>query len=326
MEKWEVQTPATSIVYIAMLSPFCTERYPKAAESSSNILLPWRFIISMKALLVILLLSSLSLSYDWTKLEDKINYYQFNGAFSGGVLRVANGTHNIYTKAIGSFTHNNLPYSSIPFTNDTIFDLASLTKVTATLACIMHLADQGRIAVDDLVSKYIPEYANHGKEPTLLRNLLLHNAGLEPDYPGALPKTKQEVMHWTYNCSLSYPIGTKMVYSDLSFILLGEISERVTGKPLDVYTKELMQEMGMPNSTYLPDLEHLLHRIAPTEYNRTSSLIQHQEGRSFEGKSTIPLPISSEESQDTPAYSQSPRTSRPTCRSTSTKGFTGMER
>lgn len=118
----------------------------------------------------------------------------------------------------------------------------------------MHLADQGRIAVDDLVSKYIPEYANHGKEPTLLRNLLLHNAGLEPDYPGALPKTKQEVMHWTYNCSLSYPIGTKMVYSDLSFILLGEISERVTGKPLNVYTKELMQEMGMPNSTYLPNL------------------------------------------------------------------------
>lgn len=91
---------------------------------------------------------------------------------------------------MGSFTHNSLPYSAIPFTNNTIFDLASLTKVTATLSCIMHLVDQGKIAVDDLVSKYIPEYANHGKEPTLLRNLLLHNAGLEPDYPGALPNTK----------------------------------------------------------------------------------------------------------------------------------------
>ena len=67
-----------------------------------------------------------------------------------------------------------------------MFDLASLTKVTATLACVMHLVDKGIIAVDDLVSKYIPEYANHGKQPTKLRNLLLHNAGLLPDYPSPL--------------------------------------------------------------------------------------------------------------------------------------------
>ena len=132
-------------------------------------------------------------------------------------------------------------------------------------------------------------------------------------------------MHWTYNCSLSYPIGTKMVYSDLSFILLGEISERVTGKPLNIYTAELMQEMGMPSSTYLPDLEHLLHRIAPTEYSGTSSAIQHQEGLSFEVKSMIQLRISSEEWQDMLACSQLLRISKLTCRSTSTKAFTEME-
>jgi serine-type D-Ala-D-Ala carboxypeptidase len=87
----------------------------------------------------------------------------------------------------------------------------------------MHLADKGLINVNDLVSKYIPEYANHGKEPTLLRNLLLHNAGLLPDYVGfpKLPQNKEIFMKWLYNCSLDYPIGSKMVYSDLSFILLG---------------------------------------------------------------------------------------------------------
>jgi CubicO group peptidase (beta-lactamase class C family) len=91
----------------------------------------------------------------------------------------------------------------------------------------MRLYDQGRLDVDDLVTKYIPEYGNHGKESTKIRNLLLHNAGLLPDYPAKLPNTKEEVMAWTYNCSLDYPIATKYVYSDLSFILLGEISERM---------------------------------------------------------------------------------------------------
>jgi len=114
----------------------------------------------------------------------------YNGAFTGGVLRVANGTHNIYTQSFGHFTNSQIPYGNIPFTNETLFDLASLTKVTATLSCIMHLVDKGLINVDDLVTKYIPEYGNHGKEGTLIRNLLLHNAGLLPDYPSPLPDTK----------------------------------------------------------------------------------------------------------------------------------------
>ena len=171
-------------------------------------------------------------AYDWTLVEDKVNQYLFNGAYAGGVLRVANGTHNIYTLPFGSFTHVNLPYTNVPFTNESLFDIASLTKVTATLSCIMHLVDSKKIAVDDLVTKYIPEYDNHGKGATKLRNLLLHNAGLLPDYPSPLPKTKREVMDWVHNCTLDYPIGTAFVYSDLSFILLGEITERVTGKRL----------------------------------------------------------------------------------------------
>jgi CubicO group peptidase (beta-lactamase class C family) len=55
----------------------------------------------------------------------------------------------------------------------------------------MHLYEEGKVGIDDLVTKFIPEYANHGKEPTTVRNLLIHNAGLLPDYPGTLPKTKQ---------------------------------------------------------------------------------------------------------------------------------------
>ena len=144
-----------------------------------------------------------------------------DGAYSAGILRVSNGTDTIYNYPFGHLTHNEAPHSSPFFSNDTIFDMASVTKVTATLSCIMHLYEKGLVGIDDLVTKFIPEYANHGKEPTTIKNLLLHNAGLLPDYPGTLPKTKAEVMQWTYNCELNYPIATKFVYSDLSFILLG---------------------------------------------------------------------------------------------------------
>ena len=85
----------------------------------------------------------------------------------------------------------------------------------------MHLYDARRLDVDDLVTKFLPEYGNHGKENTTVRNLLLHNAGLLPDYPGVLPSSKQSVMDWLYNCTLDYPIASAFVYSDLSFILLG---------------------------------------------------------------------------------------------------------
>lgn len=95
-------------------------------------------------------------------------------------------------------------------------------------------------------------------------------------------------MDWTYNCSLSYPIGTKFVYSDLSFILLGEIVERVTGETLNVYTRRMMLEIGMKNSTYLPDLREL-YRIAPTEYSGTDLSMQSLEKASSEESFTIRL-------------------------------------
>ena len=123
-----------------------------------------------------------------------------NGAYAGGIIRVSNGTNTIYNLPFGYYTHNQLPFSSVPFSNDTIFDMASVTKVTMTLSCIMHLYDEGKIGIDDLVTRYIPEYGNNGKESTTVKNLLLHNAGLLPDYPGTLPNTKEEVMSWTYNC------------------------------------------------------------------------------------------------------------------------------
>jgi CubicO group peptidase (beta-lactamase class C family) len=151
-----------------------------------------------------------------------------------------------------------------PVTLDTKYDLASLTKVVGTLTAIMHLYDDRKLNITDPVSKFIPEYDNNMKRNTTIQNLLLHNAGLLPDYPGALPATKDEVMTWIYFCKLDYPIGTKFVYSDLSFILLGEIVERITKKTLDGYLKELLvYEMSMKNTNFTPLAEEW-YKIAPT--------------------------------------------------------------
>lgn len=157
---------------------------------------------------------------DWTAVDKVVNDAISNRAFPGALLGVATSKSVLYTQAYGTLTYKQDFYTA-PTTMDTRYDLASLTKVVATLAGVMHLYDDKKLGIDDLVSKYIPEYDNNMKRATTIKNLLLHNAGLLPDYPGTLPATKEEVMQWVYMCKLDYPIGTKFVYSDLSFILLG---------------------------------------------------------------------------------------------------------
>lgn len=145
----------------------------------------------MKGFFIFFTLATFSICYDWTPVDDIIENTIKIGGFPGAALRIANKTHTIYSNNYGTYSISMTPYGSPPVTNDTIYDIASLSKVTGTLGCIMQLADAGIISVDDLVSKHIPEYNNNGKEKTTVKNLLLHNAGLLPDYPGTLPQTKK---------------------------------------------------------------------------------------------------------------------------------------
>ena len=145
----------------------------------------------MRAFIILSLLLLTISSLDWLPVDRIIENTIRSGGFPGAALRIANKTHVIYSSNYGSLTVSNNPFSSPSVENDTIYDIASLSKVTGTLGCIMQLADTGILSVNDLVTKYIPEYKNNGKENTTIKNLLLHNAGLLPDYPGSLPKTKK---------------------------------------------------------------------------------------------------------------------------------------
>lgn len=171
----------------------------------------------------------------------------------------------------GSLTYKQDLYTP-PVTLETRYDLASLTKVVGTLAAVMHLYDDKLLGVNDLVSKYVPEYDNNLKRNTTIKNLLLHNAGLLPDYPGPLPSTPQEVMDFIYFCKLDYPIGTKFVYSDLSFLMLGEIVQRITKRTLPDYLKQIFGEMGMKDTMFNPSPEDY-YRVAPTEFDTSKPLV-----------------------------------------------------
>ena len=122
-------------------------------------------MINMRYLLVLIasiLIVSCS-AIQWERLDELVASYINKGAFPGAAIRVANKTHTLYSNNYGHLSLNPSGFGSPSVTNDTIYDIASLTKITGTLGCIMHLVDIGTLNVDDLVIKFVPEYNNHGK-------------------------------------------------------------------------------------------------------------------------------------------------------------------
>src|SRR5262249_45220007 len=151
----------------------------------------------------------------------------------GAVLLVGHDGQVIYRKAFGN---RSLEPTRSPMAVDTIFDIASLTKVVATTTAIMQLEEQGRIRLNDPVVKYIPEFGQNGKSDITVRDLLTHFSGLAPDIELNPPWTGRDT---AYRMSFAddpvAPPGTRFIYSDTNFIVLGALVEPVSGIPLDVY-------------------------------------------------------------------------------------------
>jgi CubicO group peptidase (beta-lactamase class C family) len=133
-----------------------------------------------------------------------------------------------------------------------MFDIASLTKVIGTTTSIMLLADRGQINIEDPVCKYIKAFDTPDKKEITIRNLLTHTAGLYEWYPMYyLASSKQECFRLIGELPLMFPVGEQRRYSDLGFVLLGEIIEEVSGMPLDQYMKEnIFQALGMKNTIF----------------------------------------------------------------------------
>ena len=181
----------------------------------------------------------------------------------GAVVLVGQNEHILYRKAFG---HRAVVPDFEPMTIDTVFDLASLTKVVATTTSIMQLVEAGRISLEDPVARHIPQFKRHGKSQITVRHLLTHMSGLKPGIPPARRwKGYRAAIEQVANDVPVTPPGKRIVYSDLNFILLGEIVRRVSGMSLDQYAHEyLFKPLGMYDTMYHP-AANMQSRIAPTE-------------------------------------------------------------
>ena len=181
----------------------------------------------------------------------------------GAVVLVGRGDAIVYRGAFGQRAVAPAPEA---MTDDTIFDLASLTKVVATTTSVMQLVEQGRIRLSDPVSQFEPGFEKNNKKGITIRHLLTHTSGLRPDleleveFHGA-----DEAIRRAIDEVPTAPPGERFVYSDINFFLLGDIVRRVSGERLDRYAKaHVFDPLDMKETTFLPP-ESWRPRIAPTE-------------------------------------------------------------
>jgi CubicO group peptidase (beta-lactamase class C family) len=181
----------------------------------------------------------------------------------GAVVLVARHGRIGYFKAFGNRAVTGRHEA---MTIDTIFDLASLTKVMAATPAIMTLVEEGKIRLDDKVKRYLPLFIGGGKENITLRELLTHYSGLRADFDLSKVWTGYDAtMQELYSETTQAEPGKEFLYSDLNFITLGDVVRVVSGQPLDVYVKEhIYSVLRMNETTYNPP-ESWRPRIAPTE-------------------------------------------------------------
>lgn len=211
------------------------------------------------------------------------------------VLIAKNGTV-VFDQSYGYGTYD----QSQPVTNSTLYDLASVTKVAGTLQAVMYLKDQGRLNLDDKVSAYLPEMQRTNKRDATVRDVLLHQAGLKPgiptwertvrdgtlkpayysslrtdDFPNevapgefSIKAADDSVWAWTLRSGLLPKVRGKypVEYSDLSFIIMKRLSEKLLGQPLaEFLPKEFYKPLGLGSMTYNPLTRFPKSCIAPTE-------------------------------------------------------------
>ncbi|HEY7055468.1 MAG TPA: exo-beta-N-acetylmuramidase NamZ domain-containing protein, partial [Vicinamibacterales bacterium] len=181
----------------------------------------------------------------------------------GAVVVIGRGTRVLYEKAVG---HRALQPAVEPMTLDTIFDLASLTKILATTTSVMKLMEDGRLRMNDRVAALIPGFDRYGKEAITIRHLMTHTSGLRPDLDltDAWTGSDKAIELAIEEVPTSAP-GDRFVYSDINYILLGDIVRRVSGLPLNEFARtRIFEPLGMKDTTFLPS-DALKPRIAPTE-------------------------------------------------------------
>jgi CubicO group peptidase (beta-lactamase class C family) len=187
------------------------------------------------------------------------------GAYPGAAVVIGRHDRVLYARGYGRLTWSRSSPSVAP--DSTVYDLASLTKVVATTTALMLLVERGKVRLDAPVATYVPEFAGAGTASITVRELLAHTSGLRADLPDAELKAIPDgatLLARVLAQTPRYPPGTRVVYSDLNAILLGEIVRRVAGEPLAAFvTREVLAPLGLAQSGFHPAASWRAH-VAPT--------------------------------------------------------------
>lgn len=182
----------------------------------------------------------------------------------GAVIQVAHKSEVILEEAVG----NRAVFpEKLPMHVHTVFDLASLTKVVATLPAILKLMDEGEIRLDDRVEQFLPQFSQNGKEKITIRHLLTHTSGLRAHRPFHAKKlTAEQILEEIYADEREVPIGSKVIYSDLGLITLYKIVEVITGEEFSSFLKrKIFDPLNMTETAFNPTFP--VDRYAVTEYS-----------------------------------------------------------
>ena len=198
-----------------------------------------------------------------TRLQRLVQGFIDLQAFPGASLAVGHGEKLLVCRGYGSLDYT---ATSAPASLHTVFDLASLTKVVCTTTLAMQACDRGLIDPEDRLSRYFPEYREGQKQQVALEHLLTHSSGLPAHVP--LYKHaggKEDILRRILETPLEYQSGSRSLYSDLGFILLGAVLERACGDSLDnLARKQIFEPLGMSRTCFHPPADWR-RRIAPTE-------------------------------------------------------------
>ncbi len=195
-------------------------------------------------------------------------------AFPGASLAVSHQGKLIASHGFGHFTYDD---KATPVAADTVFDIASITKAVATTTMAMVLFERGSLNLETSIAQVLPEFVSlspaHQKtkrEAVTVRMLLAHSSGL-PAYEKLFEfaQNRQELLRAAMTTPLTAAPGTRAEYSDIGFILLGELLERIAGEPLDQFAqREIFDKLALTRTWFVPPLDLRAH-IPPTEDDRT---------------------------------------------------------
>jgi len=204
------------------------------------------------------------------------------GAYPGAVALVARRGKIAATRAIG---HAQVVPEARAMTTDTIFDLASVTKVVAGVTAALLLVDAGAWSLDDPVVRFLPAFATAGKGPITLRQLLTHTSGLPPWRPCyTAARTVAETFAYIRDAELECAPGMQVQYSDLGMAVIRQLAETVSGIELEpLLQHHIFEPLGLRDTGYLPSYE-TRERIAATERgNRYEQDMVARAGLHFDG-------------------------------------------